>query len=137
MKQFAFTLCFALIISILQIGCTAPIASTPEPTQVDTWKGTHISKVIKEWGPPDAVNDHETGGRIYVWQMSAQDFLTRRPPFIEREDPNPMARHARSSTFPNYSYHFTFYTQPNGVIYKTLFRDSLEKGLRSRKRQEF
>ncbi|MCY4401287.1 MAG: hypothetical protein OXD54_01810 [Candidatus Poribacteria bacterium] len=36
-----------------------------------SWKGQHISEVIKKWGPPHKVVDQNSGGEIYTWKFNA------------------------------------------------------------------
>ena len=144
MHRFAFTLHFAFIASILLAGCTAPahLRHRPHPSTselsseekmqqtVDAWKGTHISKAVQKWGSPNEVSDDGTGWQIYVWQIPVLRYLgnqehrmiprpgQRRP---SRQDLGGLRQGVgRAYLSTDYAYEITFYTRPNGIIYKTL-----------------
>lgn len=54
-----------VFIVIAQIGCAKPTAQI-----MDSWKGSHISKVIVSWGPPWHVISDGAGGKIYIWNRN-------------------------------------------------------------------
>ena len=144
MNRFAFTLHFAAIASILLAGCTAPAhlrdkahlstlkLSPDEKMQqtIDAWKGTHISKAIQKWGSPKEVNDDGTGWQLYIWHIPVWRYLgsqehrmiprpgQRRPSRQDLDGLRSGVGRAYLST--DYAYEITFYTRPNGIIYKTL-----------------
>ena len=71
MNRFSFAGPLAFVVSILLVGCTAPVhlqhkshpstsvLSSEEKIQqtINRWKGTHISKAVQKWGSPKEVND--------------------------------------------------------------------------------
>ncbi|RKU21134.1 hypothetical protein C6499_22285 [Candidatus Poribacteria bacterium] len=141
-NRFAFTLHFVFIASILLAGCTAPahLMNKSEPTQAEklqqttaVWKGEHISKAIQKWGPPHEVEDNGTDWKTYVWQVPVQAFVPHRSTntvhrrVISRY-PNGMRGVEGTSVSTGYALHFTFYTRPNGIIYKTLAKKNYDSG---------
>ncbi len=69
----------AIIVLCLLIGCATQVTTeeqlshTDEPSTqrgMHTWKGQHISKVIKKWGQPQKVVEQKTGGQIYTWKFN-------------------------------------------------------------------
>ncbi len=138
MNRFAFTLHFAFIVSILLIGCTAPahLVNTSEPTQdekmqqtINAWRGTHISKAVQKWGSPNEVNGDGTGWQIYTWHIIVWRFLggpehrmIPRPGQRTPPKQNSAGLQGVRGTYlsTDDAYQFTFYTRPNGIIYKTL-----------------
>ena len=34
---------------------------------MNSWKGDHVSKLIRSWGPPKQVVSDGAGGKIYIW----------------------------------------------------------------------
>ncbi len=53
-------------------GCGPPTAEI-----MNSWKGNHISDVIRSWGPPQQVTTDGAGGRIYVWSKNVNIPLTK------------------------------------------------------------
>lgn len=52
-----------VVVCILSVGCT------PSTRHVmDSWKGSHISEVIRSWGPPQQITTDGAGGQIYIWR---------------------------------------------------------------------
>ena len=133
MNRFSFAGPLAFVVSILLVGCTAPVhlqhkshpstsvLSSEEKIQqtINRWKGTHISKAVQKWGSPKEVNDDGTGWYIYIWQVPVQTFLapqhhrifSQRHPNGLNEVPGPILR-------TDYNYELTFYARPNGIISK-------------------
>ena len=35
---------------------------------MNSWMGSHISKVIRSWGPPTQITADGAGGHIYIWR---------------------------------------------------------------------
>ena len=146
MSRFVFALHFVFIATILFPGCTAPAhlthtsaALTQEEKMqqtINAWKGTHISKAIQKWGSPNEVSDDGTGWHTYIWQVPIHGFLagqeSRMQGFLPRQDHQIHPRRHISGmqgvrgTFlsTDYTYQFTFYTHPNGIIYKTLAKQN-------------
>lgn len=130
----------AFVASLLIVGCTAPAhlihiseLSQDEKMQqtIAVWKDTHISKAIQKWGSPNEVSDDGTGWQTYIWQIPVPGFLAgqegRMPGFQLRQDHQihprcrPGGMRAVGGTYisTGYTYQLTFYTRPNGAIYKT------------------
>ena len=140
-NRFAFTLRFMFIASILLVGCTAPAhlrhrahpstskLSPEEKVQqtIDRWKGTHISKAVQRWGSPKEVNDDGTGWQTYIWQVPVQTFLARQEHrILSQRHANGLTGVAGTILQTDYTYEFTFYTRPDGVIYKTLSKKNYD-----------
>ena len=140
MNRFLLVLPLVFIASILLVGCTAPahLVNKSEPTQdekmqqtIAVWKDTHISKAIQQWGPPDDVSDNGTGWHTYIWEIPVHSFLAKQESrargFQLRQDHaihprrRPGGMRAVGGTYisTGYTYQLTFYTRPNGTIYKT------------------
>lgn len=128
-NRFASILCSVFVGSILLAGCTAPahLTQKSEPTQdekmqqtMDRWKGTHISKAIQKWGPPNEVNDDGTGWNTYIWHVPVQTFLAPQNHriFSQRQH---SGLNGVSGTIlqTDYAYELTFYARPDGLISKT------------------
>ena len=123
---------------LLLVGCTAPahLVNKSEPTQdekmqqtIAAWRGTHISKAIQRWGSPKEVNDDGTGWQTYIWHIPVWRYLGnqehrmiprpgQRTPLKQNSVDLQGVRGTYLST--DDAYQFTFYTRPNGIIYKTL-----------------
>ena len=145
MNRFAFPLYLAFIVTVLAVGCTAPVhlrdRAHPSTTELSSeekmqqtmgkWKDVHISKAIQKWGSPKEVNDDGTGWKTYIWQIPVHGFLPKQESLMlgsQRRQDRPI--HSRgmfrgmrtvSGTYiaTGYTYQLTFYTRPNGIISKT------------------
>lgn len=74
-------------------------SSSNEPSikeMMDSWKGHHISEVIRRGGPADQVVSDEAGGRIYIWVSQEQ----RRIPKYRWVTEQPRTRNVPSPSFP-------------------------------------
>ena len=47
---------------LIVVGCATPTAEI-----MDSWDGSHVSRVISSWGPPQRVTGDGRGGEIYIW----------------------------------------------------------------------
>ena len=47
-------------------GCAAAIEHRNKVMR--SWMGSHASKLIRSWGPPDRVTTDGAGGKIYIWE---------------------------------------------------------------------
>ena len=47
---------------IVLVGC-----GTPTKQIMDSWKGRHVSRLIRSWGPPKQVVPDGAGGKIYIY----------------------------------------------------------------------
>ena len=135
MNRFTFALYFVFIASLLAAGCTAPsfLMNPSEPPQpspeekiqqtLESWKGNQISKVIREWGAPHGITDDDAGSKIYIWQMQmpVQKVLSgQENGILSRRHSSDLQRVTEASSSTDDIYEFMFYTDPNGVIYKTI-----------------
>ena len=138
---------FMLIVSILFAGCTAPahLVNKSEPTQdekmqqiIAVWKDIHISKAVQKWGSPTEVSDNGTGWHTYIWDIPVHGFLAKQESrargFHLRQDHgihprrSPGGMRAGDGRYipTGYTYQLTFYTRPNGTIYKTDIKKNYE-----------
>ena len=141
MNRFAFALHLAFIVSILLVGCTAPVhlRHTSEPSQdermqqtIGRWKGVHISKAIQKWGSPDELNGDGTGWQIYIWQVPVQMFLSpQQHRVFSRRHANGLNGVAGTILQTDYAYELVFYTRPDGIIDKTLAKRSQNSSSKS------
>ena len=131
MDRFTCALYFAFIAGILSTGCSAPtyLMNAPEPSRdekmrqalesLGSWNGKPISTVIEKWGVAHGVINDETGQQIHVWSLPVSGFLG------EQE--------VTDKYVPiDYTYQLTFYTHPDGVIYKTLVKPDQDSAGSSR-----
>ena len=130
----------AFVASLLIVGCTAPahLTHTSELSQdekmqqtIAVWKDTHISKAIQKWGSPNEVSDNGTGWQTYIWQIPVHGFLAKQEGRMQgfhlrqnhqihpRRPPSGMRAVGGTYISTGYTYQLTFYTRPNGTIYKT------------------
>ena len=137
MNRFPFALYFVFITSLLAAGCTAPsfLMNPIEPPQpspeekrqqtlesLESWKGTRISKVIREWGSPHGITDDDAGSRIYIWQMQLPVQTLPRGQehrIFSRRHASGLRHVTDASLSTDHIYEFMFYTDSNGIIYKT------------------
>lgn len=151
MQKIAFALQHVFMVCILfTVGCAAPAFLMNSPTPADqpseqeeiaqtlsainTWNGIHISKIIQKWGKPHRVTDDGADSKIYTWplKLPVHEFLA---------DPGAAASSTRlhpSSMRPGAAgihpvsmdalYELTFYTNPKGIVQKTLLKESTTSG---------
>ena len=134
MNRFTFDLYFVFIASLLVTGCAVPtyLMNPSEPPQpspeekiqqtLESWKGDPISKAIREWGSPHGITDDDAGSKIYIWQMQipVQTSLSRQERrILSRRQPSGLQHLSETSLSTDYIYEFMFYTNADGVIYKT------------------
>ena len=137
MSKFTFALYFLFIVSFLTAGCAAPSflmnpAEPPQPSpeeqiqqtteSLESWKGQPISKVIREWGTPHGISNDDEGSIIYIWQTQ---MLVQTPPqgqeyrVLSRRHTSDLQRGTEAYLPTDHFYEFMFYTDTDGVIYKT------------------
>ncbi len=137
MNRFTFALYFVCIASLLAAGCAVPtyLRNPSEPPQpspeekiqqtlesLESWKGDPISKAIREWGAPHGITDDDAGSKIYIWQMQmpVQKVLSgQENGILSRRHSSDLRRVTEASSSTDDIYELMFYTDPNGVIYKT------------------
>ena len=97
------------------------------PIDESDWKEKHISRAIQEWGTPHGITDDETGSKIYIWQIPVMELLPRAHHRISSRQRQTDDLHSitGASVVTSETYELTFYTRPNGVIYKTLTKREL------------
>ena len=137
MNKFTFALYSLFIASLLAAGCAAPsfLMNPTEPPQpspeeqiqqttesLGSWTGQPISKVIREWGSPHGITNDDEGSTIYIWQT--QMFVQTHPQGQEhrvfsRRHPSDMQGGTEAYLPTDHFYEFMFYTDTDGVIYKT------------------
>ncbi len=133
MNRFAFALYFSFIASLLAAGCTTPsfLMNPPESLQpspeekiqqsMGALMGSPISKAIQKWGAPHGISNDDAGSRIYIWQVPAQAVFAPQDNSLLSRRPSKALNRATETPLPaDNIYELTFYTHPNGVIYKTL-----------------
>ena len=98
------------------------------------WKEKRISKVIQEWGTPHGIINDGTGSKIYIWQMPVLELLPREYPRIGSRQRQINGSHSitGASVPTSDTYEITFYTHPDGVIYKTVTKRELHSSVGSR-----
>ena len=137
MNKFTFALHVLFIVSLLAAGCTAPsfLRNPTEPGQpspekqiqqttdsLESWKGQPISKVIREWGTPHGISNDDEGSNIYIWQTQ---MLVQTPPqareyrVLSRRHASDLQRRTEAYLPTDHFYEFMFYTDTDGIIYKT------------------
>ena len=137
MNKFTFALYFLFIVSLLAAGCAGPSilmnpTQPPQPSSeeqiqqttesLESWTGQSISKVIRDWGSPHGITNDDEGSIIYIWQTQ---MLEQTHPngkehrILSRRHPSDM-QHGTEAYLPtDHFYEFMFYTDTDGVIYKT------------------
>ena len=97
------------------------------------WKEKHISKVIQEWGTPHGVIHDGTGSKIYIWQMPVLELLSREYHQIDSRQQQTNGFHSiiAASVPTSDTYEITFYTHPDGAIYKTFTKRELNPSVGS------
>ena len=127
MNRFTVALYFLFIASLLVGGCTTPafLMNPPESAPLspdekvqqtmETLMGSPISKAIQKWGAPHGLSDDDAGSRIYIWQISAQTFLTPQDnSTLSRRSPKILNK-ATAPVLPTDAiYELTFYTGRKG-----------------------
>ena len=72
-----------LIPCILIAGCAATKTSPSMREVMNSWMGSHISQVIRQWGAHSQVVDDGAGGKIYIWitpQRASAPVAVYQPP---------------------------------------------------------
>ena len=137
MSKFTFALYFVCVANLFAAGCAAPSflmnpAEPPQPSpeeqiqqtteSLESWKGQPISKVIREWGTPHGISNDDEGSIIYIWQTQ---MLVQTPPHgqeyrvLSRRHTSDLQRGTEAYSPTDHFYEFMFYTDTDGIIYKT------------------
>ena len=137
MNKFAFALYLLFIGSLLAAGCAAPSflmnpAEPPQPSleeqiqqtteSLGSWEGQPISKVVREWGSPHGISNDDEGSTIYIWQMQLPEqtlLPVQEHRIFSRRHASDLQRVTEASLLTDHIYEFMFYTDTDGVIYKT------------------
>ena len=137
MNRFTIALYFMFIASLLAAGCTAPsfLMNPTEPLQplpeeriqqttesLESWTGEPISKVIREWGSPHGITNDDEGSIIYIWQTQMLEQTHpkgQKHRILSRRHPSDNQSGTETYLPTDHIYEFMFYTDTDGVIYKT------------------
>ena len=95
-------LCFAFLLS-----CATPTAEI-----MDSWKGSHVSRLIKSWGPAQRIADDGQGGKIYIYSNVSHTSVT--VPFKPFLYSNPYGIITKSKTNERTR---MFWVNTDGIIY--------------------
>ncbi len=138
MNKFTFALYALFIASFLAAGCAAPSflmnpAEPPQPSpeeqiqqtteSLESWTRQPISKVIREWGSPHGITNDDEGSIIYIWQTQMLEQThpnEKEHRILSRRHPSDNQRGTEAYLPTDHFYEFMFYTDTDGVIYKTL-----------------
>ena len=52
-----------LIMAFILNGCGPPTAEI-----MNSWKGSHVSQLIRSWGPPQEMTTDGLNGHVYIWR---------------------------------------------------------------------
>ena len=64
---------FFLVTAFILNGCG------PSTTQVmDSWTGSHVSELIRSWGPPQEISTDGLNGHVYIWRTDIYIPLSER-----------------------------------------------------------
>lgn len=122
--------CLVIFIAISLLGC----AYKSNREIMNSWMGSHISAVIRSWGPPTQITADGAGGKIYIWLPQP---LTPPPATIQKRGVvrwNPLLNQYEyvEKTSPTQTLNQTlqkiavdihnnsskmFYVRPNGIVY--------------------
>ena len=101
---------------------------------MNSWMGSHISAVIRSWGPPTQITDDGAGGHIYIWLprpispppttiqkrgVVRWNPLLQQYEYVEETSPTQTLNQTLQKItidIHNSSYKM-FYVRPNGIIY--------------------
>lgn len=56
---------------IVAVGCAKPTAEI-----MDSWKGSHVSRLIRSWGPPQQITSDGLDGKIYIYSNTSHTSVT-------------------------------------------------------------
>ena len=70
--------------AVLASGCAIKGRRAKISNAMDSWKGSHVSKVIEKWGPYDRVTSDGKGGSVYSYYFDRKTALTGTPYVAER-----------------------------------------------------
>ncbi len=147
MQKIVFALQHVFMVCVLFIvGCAAPafLINSPTPTEhpseqeeipqtlraINTWNGIHISKIIQKWGKPHSVTDDGTDSKVYIWplKLPVHEFLAdpgsaESTTFLHPGSMRPGAAGIHPVSMDDL-YELAFYTNPEGIVQKTLLKES-------------
>ncbi len=64
---------FLLITAFILNGCGLPTAEI-----MNSWKGSHVSDLIRSWGPPQEISTDGLNGHVYIWRTDINIPLSER-----------------------------------------------------------
>lgn len=93
----------AIISYLLIAGCAATKSSPSIREVMNSWKGSHISLIIRQWVAYSQVVDDGAGGEIYIWitrQRAGAPVTVYNPPVQRAQQPEtqPTIRVPRRTT---------------------------------------
>ena len=86
-----------------------------------SWDGSHISKLIRSWGPPKEVTTDGAGGKIYIWKWGGKITIKGKGSRSQETD-----KKSRDTDYyytkivaaePKYDRIRMFWANPEGIIY--------------------
>ena len=114
--------CLIIFMELSFLGC----AYKSNREIMNSWMGSHISAVIRSWGPPTQITSDGAGGKIYIRRPQPIQLPPEPPPAppgasaaykrqVAQEQLNATYRRIAVQTHNN-SYKM-FYVRPNGIVY--------------------
>ena len=64
---------FLLITAFILNGCGPPTAEI-----MNSWTGSHVSELIRSWGPPQEISTDGLNGHVYIWRTDINIPLSER-----------------------------------------------------------
>ena len=122
--------CLIILMALSLFGC----AYKNNNEIMNSWMGSHISAVIRSWGPPTQITDDGAGGHIYIWLprpispppttiqkrgVVRWNPLLQQYEYVEETSPTQTLNQTLQKIaidIHNSSYKM-FYVHPNGIIY--------------------
>lgn len=129
-KTLSFVVVITLPVLLILFGCSLKHNEDAEILKVmKTWEGSHVSRLIRSWGPPNQKVSDEAGGLIYIYRYNTNALAPISPP---KQEPS----YSMSQTLNQASNRFIyqerlrqrhkmmamkkcFYVRSNGTIYWT------------------
>ena len=87
---------------------------------MDSWVGSHVSKLIRSWGPPHRVVSDGTGGKIYIWSSHVKiPWKKEKREGSVRREGNTLYYKEKTSPAENIEYDKVrmFWVNSRGIVY--------------------
>ena len=91
---------------IVAVGCAKPTAEI-----MDSWKGSHVSSLIRSWGPPQQIASDGLDGKIYIYSNVLHTSVTAPFRIVPGSKPILITKSASNSRTR------MFWTDKDGYIY--------------------